>query len=88
MVYSFGRVSAISAMKVKDYFQKGRRYFIRLHEKNGKEHEVPVHHKADEYLHAYVEVASIAEDKKAPLFQTVPGRTNNLSGRAMDRVDV
>lgn len=88
MVYSFGRVSAISAMKVKDYFQKGRRYFIRLHEKNGKEHEVPVHHKADEYLHAYVEAAKIGEERSASLFQTVPGKTNKLSGRAMDRVDV
>src|SRR5262245_24660768 len=32
MVYSFGRVSAITAMRVKDHFPKGRRTFIRLHE--------------------------------------------------------
>jgi site-specific recombinase XerD len=88
MGYSFARVSAVAGMKVKDYFPKGRRYFIRLHEKNGKEHEVPVHHKADEYLHAYVEAAGIAEAKNAPLFQTVAGRSKKLSGNAMDRVDI
>ncbi len=88
MAYSFGRVSAVAGMKVKDYFPKGRRYFIRLHEKNGKEHEVPVHHKADEYLHAYVEAAGIGEEKNAPLFQTVAGRSKKLTGNAMDRVDV
>lgn len=88
MAYSFARVSAIAGMKVKDYFPRGRRWFIRLHEKNGKEHEVPVHHKADEYLHAYVEAAGIVEEKNAPLFQTVAGRSKKLTGNAMDRVDI
>ena len=88
MAYSFGRVSAVAGMKVKDYFPRGRRWFIRLHEKNGKEHEVPVHHKADEYLHAYVEAAGITGEKNAPLFQTVAGRSKKLTGNAMDRIDV
>jgi integrase/recombinase XerD len=88
MAYSFGRVSAVAGMKVKDYFPRGRRWFIRLHEKNGKEHEVPVHHKADEYLHAYVEAAGIVGEKNAPLFQTVAGRSKKLTGNAMDRIDV
>ena len=88
MAYSFARVSAVAGMKVKDYYPRGRRYFVRLHEKNGKEHEVPVHHKADEYLHAYVEAAGIASEKNAPLFQTVAGRSKKLTGNAMDRVDI
>ena len=32
-------------MKVGDYFVQGRRGWVRLHEKGGKEHEVPCHHK-------------------------------------------
>jgi integrase len=40
MVYSFARVSAVIHMKVGD-FQGGRRW-VRLHEKGGKEHDVPV----------------------------------------------
>jgi integrase/recombinase XerD len=50
MVYSFARVSAVVGMNVEDYYQQGKRWWIRLHEKGGKHHEVPVHHKAEEYL--------------------------------------
>jgi hypothetical protein len=32
------------------------RCWIALHEKGGKEHAVPAHHKAEEYLDAYVDV--------------------------------
>jgi hypothetical protein len=39
MVYSSGRVSAIIKMRVCDYFSKGKRFFIRLHEKGGKYHK-------------------------------------------------
>ena len=63
MVYSFGRVSAVIKMQVKDYFPKGKRHFIKLHEKGGKYHEVPVHHKAEDFLDAYLEAAEIAATK-------------------------
>ena len=48
MVYSFARVGAVVAMNVEDYFPQGRRYWFRLHEKGGKQHDVPAHHKAEE----------------------------------------
>ena len=54
MVYSFARVSAVVGMNVEDYYQQGKRWWVRLHEKGGKHHEVPVHHKAEEYLDAYL----------------------------------
>jgi len=44
MVYTFARVNAVLQMKVKDYFVQGPRGGVRLHEKGGKEHEVPCHH--------------------------------------------
>ncbi len=87
MVYSFGRVSAIVAMKVKDYYPKGKRYFVRLHEKGGKSHEVPVHHRAEEFIDAYFETAGIAGDKKTWLFQSTGGKGRGLSGKAMSRFD-
>ena len=40
MVYTFARVNAVINMKLKDYFTQGRRGWVRLHEKGGKEHEV------------------------------------------------
>lgn len=88
MVYSFGRVSAITAMKVKDHFPKGRRSLIRLHEKGGKYHEVPVHHKAEEFLDAYIEAAGIGEEKNTPLFRSAGGRGRELSKDGMNRFDV
>jgi site-specific recombinase XerC len=50
MVYSFARVSAVVGMNVEDYYQQGKRWWVRLHEKGGKHHEVPAHHKTEEYL--------------------------------------
>lgn len=50
-------------MKVCDYYVNGKRWWIRLHEKGGKFHEVPVHYSAEEYLDAYLEAAGIAEEK-------------------------
>jgi len=88
MVYSFARVSAVTSMKVKDYFPRGKRFFIRLHEQGGKHHEVPVHHKAEEYLDAYVKAAGIAEEKTSPLFRTTGGRGRPLSDDGMNRFDV
>ena len=52
MVYSFARISAVVGMRVEDYYQQGKRWWLRLHEKGGKHHAVPVHHKAEPYLDA------------------------------------
>jgi hypothetical protein len=39
MGYTFARVSAAGTLRVEDYFQQGRRSWLRLHEKGGKRHE-------------------------------------------------
>lgn len=88
MVYSFARVGAVVGMKVEDYYQNGKRCWIRLHEKGGKFHEVPAHHNAQAYLDAYIERAGIAGDNHSPLFRTVAGRNGRLTSRAMTRHDV
>ena len=44
MCYTFARVGAVVGMKVEDYYQNGKRWWFRLHEKGGKRHEVPAHH--------------------------------------------
>ena len=45
MVYSFARVSAAVGMRRQDYFRQGTRGWLRLHEKGGKRHDVPAHHR-------------------------------------------
>jgi site-specific recombinase XerD len=69
MVYSFSRISAALAMNVEDYHQQGRRWRVRLKEKNGKDHVVPSHHKLDEYLDAYLKAAGIEGINGTPLFR-------------------
>ncbi len=64
MVYTFARVGAAVFMKVEDFFVQGRQGWVRLHEKGGKEHEMPTHHNLDRYLEEYIAAAGIAEDRK------------------------
>jgi integrase len=90
MVYSFARVSAVVGMKVKDYYQNGKKWWFRLHEKGGKFHEVPAHHNAEAYMDAYIQASGISmEDKKIPLFRSFRGkRCEKLTENRMHRVDV
>jgi integrase len=88
MVYTFARVGAATGMKVEDYYPQGRRFWVRLHEKGGKRHEMPAHHNLDTYLSAYIEAAAIAEEKKGPLFRTAKGRTGQLTTRRMAQAEV
>ncbi len=88
MAYSFARVSAAVAMRVEDYYATGKRWWVRLHEKGGKRHEMPCHHNLEAYLDAYLQAAKILEAKKSPLFRSARGRTDELTELAMHRVDV
>jgi integrase/recombinase XerD len=73
LIYSFARISAALEMNVGDYYPQGKRWWVRLHEKGGKEHDMPAHHLLEHYLDAYVAAAGIAADKNAPLFRTIGG---------------
>ena len=75
MVYTFARVNAVISMKVKDYFTQGRRGWVRLHEKGGKEHEVPCHHTLEKLLDEYIARAGIAGEADGPLFRTTGRKT-------------
>jgi len=87
MCYTFARVSAVIHMRVEDYYENGKRGWIRLHEKGGKRHEVPAHHNAEAYLDAYLAAAGIRDEKKSPLFRSVDNRLK-LSANAIPRTDV
>src|SRR5271165_5173161 len=87
MAYSFARVGAVLQMKVGDYFVQGRRRWVRLHEKGGKEHDVPCHHNLDHLLDEYIEAAGIAGDDNGYLFRTAAGKTGRLSDKPLRQQD-
>lgn len=87
MVYTFARINAVLEMKVGDYFVQGRRGWVRLHEKGGKEHEVPCHHNLEKYLDEYIAAAGIAGDPDGPLFRTAAGKTGALTRNSMWQQD-
>lgn len=88
MIFTFARVTAVVNMAVSDYYETGKRSWIRLHEKGGKFHEVPAHHKAEEFLDAYISEAGIEAETSGPLFRTANRRSGNLNTTAMSRHDV
>ena len=89
MLYTFGRVSAVTQIKVEDYYMSGKQARIRLQEKGGKVRELPLHHKAVEYLDAYIQIAGISDEKKLPLFRsTGRGRGARVTERPLDRRNV
>jgi site-specific recombinase XerD len=75
MAYSFARVNAALRMRVRDYFVQGGRGWLHLHEKGGKEYDVPCHHNLERYLDEYISGARIAGDPDGPLFRTTGRKT-------------
>jgi site-specific recombinase XerD len=86
MVFTFARVSAVTGLKVEDYYQNGKRWYLRFHEKGGKHHEVQANRAAEEYLDAYLEAAGLWAEKKAQLFQSI--KQGELTGNGLAQQDV
>ena len=88
MFFTFARVGAVVALSVGDYHPQGKRYWLRLHEKGGKEHMMPAHHTLEEYLDAYLHAADIAGDHKRPLFRTATRKGDAPTQNPMRPADV
>ncbi len=87
MIFTFARVGAALQMRTEDVYVQARKTWVRLHEKGGKEHEMPCHHNLRAWLRAYIEGAQL-DAGKAWLFQSVAGRSGQLSGNPMRQGDV
>ncbi|TBC89001.1 tyrosine-type recombinase/integrase [Rhizobium ruizarguesonis] len=83
MTYTFARIGAARTMEVRDVYVQNRRLWVRLHEKVGKNVELPCHHSLETYLEAYIEAANLKDAPRAPLFQTVSKGTASLSGNPL-----
>jgi integrase len=87
MTYTFARIGAVVGMRVEDYFPNGKRWWLRLHEKGGKRHEMPAHHKLEHFLDEYLDAAGIRDASKTPLFRSAAGKTGRLTENPLHRVD-
>jgi site-specific recombinase XerD len=88
LTYTFSRVGAAITMRVEDVYTEARRTWVRLHEKGGKRHEMPCHHKLETFLEEYIAAAEIADDPKGWLFRTTQGNSGYLTERPMRQDDV
>ncbi len=88
MFFTFARVGAVVGMTVEDYFPQGKRYWLRLHEKGGKEHTMPAHHTLEEFMDAYVKAAGLERDPKGPLFRSAPRGSPRLTRNPLSTADV
>jgi site-specific recombinase XerD len=66
LAYTFARIGAVVSLRVKDYFQVGKRSALRFSEKGGKEKEIPVHHRLDEILDRYLDGAGLRDQPTLP----------------------
>ena len=56
----FARTGGVVAMRVEDHYPAGKRWWLRLHEKGGKRHDMPVHHKLERFLDECLERGCIS----------------------------
>jgi site-specific recombinase XerD len=87
LIYTFARVSAAIGMDVAYYYVQGRRSWVRLHEKGGKQHDMPAHHLLETYMDAYLADTGRSADKDVALFPTAAGKTGKLTERRRTRTD-
>lgn len=87
MLYTFSRISATLALRVKDYYAVGRDNWMRLSEKGGKQNLLLVNYTLADYLDAYIQAAGITNDPEGPLFRSARGRRDRLTARALSRSD-
>jgi hypothetical protein len=68
-------------LKVEDYYPSGKRFLLRFKEKGGKEKELPVHHKLEEFLDEYLKATGLGAEPGSLLFPAALRNTGKLSRR-------
>ncbi len=87
MTYTFARIGAATGMEVRDVYAQNRRLWVRLHEKGGKQAELPCHHSLEAYLDDYLDANGLRDTPRAPLFQAIKRGTGKLSGSGFTQQD-
>lgn len=87
MLFTFARVGAVVRMRQEDYFYKGKRAWVRLHEKGGTYLELPLHPTAESYLDSYLDAlrgqTNLDLSKETPLFRSARGKTQQFTSNPL-----
>ena len=86
MLYTFARVSAAVGVNIGDLFVQDGHTWVRLREKGGKDHVMPLHPELEAAIDAYL-CALRAPSPATPLFRAIKGRAGALTNRRFDRRD-
>ena len=87
MVYSFARVSAVVSMRVEDYYQQGKRWWLRLQEKGASTTPCRSTTRRRPISTPISTRPGSRPRKTSPLWRSMP-RAGGLGARRMSRVDV
>jgi hypothetical protein len=63
----------------------GKRWWVRLHEKRGKRHEMPADLELEAFIDEYFAAAGIREDGRGPLFCSAISKAGVLAEKPMKR---
>src|SRR6266446_3979804 len=85
LLYSWCRVSALTSLRVADYYERSGTRWLRFQEKRGREHELPVHSKAREAIDLWLEACGLCSNAEAPLFPAFAKDRDRLSSRHLNR---
>ena len=88
LLYTWARVSAVVALKVESYYERKGERWLRLSEKRGKIHDVPVHSKAREAIDQWLLASGLGSNPSAPLFPAFGKNKKTPELRHMDRTSV
>lgn len=86
MLYTFARVSAAVGVNIGDLFVQDGHTWVRLREKGGKDHVMPLHPALETAIGAYIRTLP-ALSPDAPVFRAVEGRTGRFTNKRFDRRD-
>jgi integrase/recombinase XerD len=88
MAYSWARVSAIVGLTVEDYYMRDTARWIRLKEKRGKIHEVPVHSDAAGAIDHWLSASGLDSTPSMPLFPSFTHNRRFILNKHMTRMNV
>jgi site-specific recombinase XerD len=89
LIYTAARAGAVGRLRVGDFVDAGTQWVLRFAEKGGKSREIPVRHDLQHFITDYLVASEIDRtNRNQPLFPTIIGRADRLSGKAMSNLDI